>query len=147
MSMNQTSNHEQSWNDDQDRHFRTDHLKKNLGARSARGGVVTVTAQVLKFVLSTAATIVLARLLTPQDYGLIGMVVILTSFVGMFQYMGLSTATMRWAELNHQQVSTLFWFNVAMSAMIMLLAIASAPLLAWFYNEPRLIGITIGYAV
>jgi O-antigen/teichoic acid export membrane protein len=141
------SNQQQSVSDDCDRHFRTDHLQADLGARSARGGMVTLIAQVLKFVLNTAATIMLARLLTPQDYGLIGMVVIITNFVGMFQYLGLSTATMRWSELNHRQVSTLFWVNVGMGAAIMLGTAASAPLVAWFYKEPRLIGITFGYAV
>jgi len=122
-------------------------LQADLGGRSARGGVVTLSAQVFKFVFSTAATIVLARLLTPQDYGLIGMVVIITNFVGMFQYLGLSTATVRWSELNHEQVSTLFWINLGLSTAIALLTFASAPLAAWFYKEPRLIWITAGYAV
>jgi O-antigen/teichoic acid export membrane protein len=140
-------NQQQSVSDQRNDHFRTDHLQADLGARSARGGAVTLAAQVLKFVISTAATIALARLLTPQDYGLIGMVVILTNFVSMFQYLGLSTATMRWSELNHQQVSTLFWVNVGMSAAIMLATATSAPLVAWFYKEPRLVGITLGYAV
>jgi len=67
-----------------------------------------MAAQVIKFMIATAAAIVLARLLTPQDFGLIGMVVIVTNFIGMFQYLGLSSATVRWPELNHQQVSTLF---------------------------------------
>jgi len=132
---------------DQNRHFRTDHLQADLGGRSARGGMVTLSAQVFKFVFSTAATIVLARLLTPQDYGLIGMVVIITNFVGMFQYLGLSTATVRWSELNHEQVSTLFWINLGLSTAIALLTCASAPFAAWFYHEPRLIWITAGYAV
>src|SRR5229473_3453829 len=131
----------------QNRHFRTDHLRADLGGRSARGGAVALSAQVFKFVFSTAATIVLARLLTPQDYGLIGMVVIITNFVGMFQYLGLSTATVRWSELNHEQVSTLFWINLGLSTAIALLTFASAPLAAWFYHEPRLIWITVGYAV
>jgi PST family polysaccharide transporter len=132
---------------DQNRHFRTDHLQADLGGRSARGGALTLSAQVFKFVFSTAATIVLARLLTPQDYGLIGMVVIITNFVGMFQYLGLSTATIRWSELNHEQVSTLFWINLGLSTAIALLTFASAPLAAWFYKEPRLVWITAGYAV
>jgi PST family polysaccharide transporter len=141
------SNRDQLSFDDQNRHFRTDHLQADLGSRSARGGVVTLSAQVFKFVFSTVATIVLARLLTPEDYGLIGMVAILINFVGMFQYMGLSTATVKWSELNHQQVSTLFWINMGLSTAIMLITIASGPLLAWFYNEPRLIGITAGYGI
>jgi len=62
--------------------------------------------------------VILARLLTPQDYGLIGMVAIVINFVSMFQYMGLSTATVQWPELKHQQVSTLFWINVGLSIAI-----------------------------
>ena len=130
--------------DARNRHFRTDHLETDLGGRSARAGAVTVAAQALKFMIATVATIVLARLLTPSDYGLIGMVAIVINFVGMFPFMGLSTATMRWSELNHRQVSTLFWINVGLSAAIMLVALGCAPLLAWFYHEPRLIGIMAG---
>ncbi|PYS85770.1 MAG: hypothetical protein DMF70_03680 [Acidobacteria bacterium] len=141
------SNQQQFVSRDENRHFRTDHLKADLGRRSARGGAIALSAQVLKFVISTAATIVLARMLTPQDYGLIGMVVIITNFVGMFQYLGLSTATVKWAELSHPQVSTLFWINAGLSAAIMVVTVACGPLLAWFYKEPRLIGITAGYAV
>lgn len=131
---------------DENRHFRTDHLNVDLGARSARGGAVTIASQGLKFITSMAATIILARLLTPQDYGLIGMVAIVINFVSLFQYLGLSTATVKWAQLNHQQVSTLFWLNMAFSTVIMLVTVASAPLVAWFYGDPRLIWITLGYA-
>src|SRR5947209_3465890 len=147
MSSETTSPAHQFVNDDRDRHFRTDHLKADLGARSARGGAVTLSAQVCKFVLSTVSAIVLARLLTPQDYGLIGMVAIIVGFLGMFQYMGLSTATVKWSELTHDQVTSLFWMNIALSAAIALLTVAAAPLAAWFYKEPRLIGITIGYGI
>src|SRR5437868_977686 len=136
-----------SADDDRDHHFRTDHLEADLGKRSARGGVVTLAAQVCKFGLSMSSAVVLARLLTPQDYGLIGMVAIMVGFLGMFQYLGLSTATVKWAELNHEQVSTLFWMNIGLSGAIMLLTIGAAPLAAWFFREPRLLGITIGYAV
>ena len=132
--------------DKRDLHFRTDHLAKNLAEHSARAGALTLGAQLLKFAIATGGAIVLARLLTPQDYGLIGMVVIVVNFVGMFPFLGLSTATMRWSELNHRQVSTLFWINLGMSAVVMLLTLLSAPLLAWFYHEPRLVAITAGYA-
>jgi PST family polysaccharide transporter len=133
--------------DDRDHHFRTDHLKAELGKRSARGGAITLAAQICKFALSMSSAIVLARLLTPQDYGLIGMVAILVGFLGMFQYLGLSTATIQWSDLNHQQVSALFWMNIGLSTAIMLVTIAAAPFAAWFYKEPRLVGITMGYSV
>jgi O-antigen/teichoic acid export membrane protein len=147
MSETPRANQHRSGADDPDRHFRTDHLKDGLGRRSARAGVVTIASQIFKFVISTASAIVLARLLTPQDFGLIAMVAILVNFVGMFQYMGLSTATIQWAELNHRQVSTLFWINVALSTIIMIGMIALSPAVAWFYQESRLIWITIGYSL
>jgi O-antigen/teichoic acid export membrane protein len=132
---------------DEDQHFRTDHLQDDLARRSARGGAITFAAQVIRFVIRTASIIALARLLTPSDYGLIAMVVVLVDFVSMFQYLGLATATVRWATLNHRQVSTLFWVNLALSATVMLATIAAAPGLAWFYQEPRLVAITACYAV
>jgi len=54
--------------------FGTEHLKSDLKGRSVRGGAVTIASQAIKFLLQMSSTIVLARLLTPQDYGLIAMV-------------------------------------------------------------------------
>jgi O-antigen/teichoic acid export membrane protein len=143
----ESSNQPQFACEDNNRHFRTDHLKNDLGGRSTRGGAVTLAAQGVRFGIRMASTIALARLLTPRDYGLIAMVAILVDFVSMFQHMGLSTATVSWSEINHRQVSTLFWVNTVLSAAIMIAVVSFAPLLAWFYHEPRLIGITACYAV
>ncbi|MDT5271968.1 MAG: hypothetical protein QOH49_4154 [Acidobacteriota bacterium] len=131
---------------DPDRHFRTDHLKADLKGRAARGGALTVGSQGVKFFFSMAATVVLARLLTPADYGLIGMVAVLTGFVSLFKDVGLSQATVQREEVTAAQVSTLFWVNVAVSALVMLLTAVLAPGVAWFYGEPRLALITVGYA-
>ena len=91
----------------------------------------------LKFFVSIVATAILARLLTPQDYGLIGMVAVATQFVAMFKDMGLSLATIQKSEINYDQISTLFWVNVAISVFIMLLMMLAAPGVAWFFGEPR----------
>ena len=93
-----------------------------------------------------ASTVVLARLLTPQDFGLIAMVTAVTGFVVMFKDMGLSMATVQRAEVNHAQISTLFWVNVVLSIGVMLVIAALAPAIAWFYNEPRLTWITLALA-
>jgi len=84
---------------------------------------------------------VLARLLSPSDYGLMGMVVILTGFVGLFRDLGLSTATIQRADINHRQVTTLFWLNATLGFATALLTCLAAPAIAWFYHEPRLIAI------
>ena len=105
-----------------------------------------MTAQVIKFLLQTGSTVVLARLLTPQDYGLIAMVTAITGFVALFKDMGLSMATIQKAEINHSQVSTLFWINVAVSLVLALILAVVAPVISWFYGEPRLTWITLALA-
>lgn len=131
----------------QDQHFRTDHLNATIGGRTARGGLVTMVAHGLKFAVSIVATAVLARLLTPQDYGLIGMVAVATQFVAMFKDLGLSLATIQKAEISYDQISTLFWVNVSISAGIMVLMMIAAPGVSWFFAEPRLTAITIVTAI
>lgn len=132
---------------DHDRHFRTDHLKVDLGGRAARGLVVTVASQGIKFSLGMIGTVVLARLLTPEDYGLIAMVAVVTGFISMFKDLGLSAATIQKEEISGDQVSTLFWVNIALSVFVTIVTAAIAPAVAFFYGESRLTLITIGFSV
>lgn len=133
--------------DKNSQYFRTDHLKSDLKGRSVRGGAITIAAQALKFGFNIASNVVLARLLTPQDYGLVGMVTAVTGLVAIFKDLGLSMATVQKEEINHEQVSTLFWVNIALSVVTTLVTVAIAPVIAWFYNEPQLLWITLGLAL
>jgi O-antigen/teichoic acid export membrane protein len=135
-----------SSSDQKEHYFRTAHLKEDLKGRSIRGGVITMFAQAFKFVLNLASNVVLARLLTPQDYGLVGMVTAVTGFVAIFRDLGLSMATVQKEEINHEQVSTLFWVNIAVSIVTAIITVAIAPVIAQFYSEPRLTWITIALA-
>lgn len=128
---------------DPDRYFRTDHLEADLKGRSIRSGIATMGSQVCLFVLNMGSLVILARMLSPEDFGLIAMVATVTGFLELFKDLGLSTATIQRAEITHQQVSTLFWVNVVVSAGIMVLTAVLAPAIAWFYGEPRLVGITL----
>lgn len=126
-----------------ERHFRTDHLSADLKVRSLRGGVITVGAQLIKLGIQIGSTAVLARLLTPSDFGLVAMVSAVTGFVGLFRDMGLSMATVQRAQITHDQISVLFWINVAASGLLAVLCAACAPIIAWVYDEPRLVWIAI----
>lgn len=128
-------------------YFNTAHLKTNLKQRSVRGGAVTIVAQASKFILKFGSTAILARLLTPEDYGLIGMATVVVGFVEYFKDLGLSTATIQRSEINHQQVSTLFWINLGVSLLVALIVALLAPAIALFYHEPRLQPITLGLAI
>src|SRR6516162_11174282 len=109
----------------------------DLKGRSVRGGFATLSAQGLKFVIQTATTMVLARLLSPQDFGVQGMVLALTGFLMLFQDAGLGMATVQRLEVTHEQTSTLFWINVLFGTILAAFCVASAPLLVAFYHEPR----------
>jgi PST family polysaccharide transporter len=105
--------------------------------------MITMLSHGVTFSLRIGSTIVLARLLTPKDYGLIAMVTSITNFVMMLKDMGLSTATIQKAEINHSQVSTLFWLNVAVGFGLFVITVGLAPIIAWFYGDQRLIWITL----
>lgn len=130
-----------------DKYFNTDHIKGDLKSRSVRGGSITVIHQMGKLFLQIGSTIVLARMLTPEDYGLVGMVKATTGLIDLFRNLGLNTATIQKEEINHTQVSTLFWINLGVSLFVTALTIALAPMIAWFYNEPRLVPITLVLAI
>lgn len=128
-------------------HFRTDYLLENLEHRALSGGFMTFGAQAAKFLLNFAAAAVLARLLYPKDFGLVGMVLGVTSLVGIFNELGLSTATVQRENITQEQVSNLFWINVAVSGMVSAVCCGLAPLLAWFYRDPRVTRITLALSL
>ena len=130
----------------QNNFFDTENLKADLKGRSVRSGVITIAAQGTKLFLQITSTAVLARLLTPKDFGLIAMVTAVTGFVMMFKDMGLSMATVQRSDINHNQISTLFWINVVLSLGVMLITVVLAPAITWFYSEPRLTWITLALA-
>jgi len=116
----------------------TGHLRADLKGRSVRGGLLTISSQGTQFVIQSIATVVLARLLTPADFGIVAMVTAVTGLGVAFADLGLSEATIQRKDVSHDQVSTLFWTNVAIGLSFMCVTIALAPVLAWFYKEPGL---------
>ena len=89
----------------------------------------------------------MARLLAPKDFGLYAMVTTVTGFLRIFQDAGLSMATVQRQEITHAQVSNLFWVNVGLGSVTTLFVAALAPVVAWFFREPRLVGITLVLSV
>jgi O-antigen/teichoic acid export membrane protein len=126
-----------------EQHFAIDHLLTNLRQRTISSGLITAAAQGAQFFLNLGYVMVLARLLVPQEFGLVAMVTTVTGFLRIFQDAGLSMATVQRQEITHAQVSNLFWVNVAVGGVAALLVAASAPAIAWFYREPKLVSITL----
>ncbi|MFX1590784.1 MAG: oligosaccharide flippase family protein, partial [Promethearchaeota archaeon] len=92
-------------------------------------------------------TIVLARLLTPADFGLVAMVTVFSLLLRNFGMRGFTEAIIQSEVINHKKISTLFWIHVVISFSLALIFISLSPLIAWFYKEPRLVSITIVIAL
>ncbi len=109
---------------------------------SLHAGAITLTAQAIRLCLQILSNAVLARLLTPEDYGLIAMVTAVIGLIGLLKDCGLSTATIQVREISHAQLSTLFWINSLFGLAVAILCLGVAPVLASFYAEPRLTAVT-----
>jgi len=116
-----------------------------LRHRSLRGGVLTMGSQFVKFVLQIVSTAVLARLLTPSDYGLFTMVAALVGFANLLKDLGLSTATVQKETISQAEVSALFWINVLAGVVVTLVLALCAPLVVAYYGRPELLWLTRAY--
>lgn len=110
---------------------------------SVRGGAVTAISQGVKFLMRLVAQITIARLLLPSDYGLVAMIAPLLSLIMLLADLGLGQAVIQQASITRPQLSALFWLNSMVNVGIAVTAAACAPLMAWIYHEPRLVGITL----
>ena len=127
-------------------YFSTDHLKSNLKSHSIKAGGLTLFSRGTSLFIQLLSTVVLARLLTPEDHGLVAMVLSVVGFFLVFRDLGLTDATVQEPEITHEQISTLFWINVVFGVLTALLVIAIAPVISWFFKEPALKGITMLYS-
>jgi PST family polysaccharide transporter len=111
----------------------------SLAVRTMRGIFWSGSAQLLRQLLQVGITALLARLLAPADFGLIGMVVVVTGFVALFGELGFGPALVQKRELTAAHLSTALTVTVVNGLVLMLLVVAAAPLVASFYDEARLV--------
>jgi O-antigen/teichoic acid export membrane protein len=114
---------------------------KDLKEKTIRGGLARLCAQGVNFFLRLGSLMILARLLGPKEFGLVGMVTAFTDVLTLFRDFGLSSAAIQLKTITNEQISTLFWINIFVGILLELLAVAGAPVIAAFYHEPRLFGI------
>jgi PST family polysaccharide transporter len=115
----------------------------DLKAKTLRGGLAKLVAQFGGFALRVGSLVVLARLLDPHDFGLVGMVTVVTGVFSLFRDAGLGMVTVQSPTITREQISTLFWINLFVGFILAVLTVACAPIIASFYGEPRLFLITV----
>ncbi|QEL22967.1 lipopolysaccharide biosynthesis protein [Bosea sp. F3-2] len=118
-----------------------------LKQRTIRGGLAKLVGQGITFALRLLYIVVMARLLSPSEFGLVAMVTVVTGIYDLFRDGGLSAAAIQQATITEEQKSTLFWVNMLIGAILTLLCLLTAPILIRFYQEPRLFGVTAAISV
>jgi len=116
---------------------------KDLKERAIRGGLAKAVSQAATFIVRIGSLTILARLLEPRDFGLVGMVTAVTGILNLLRDFGLSTAAVQRDSVTNQEMSNLFWINISVGFCLSLLAAGIAPFLASFYHEPRLVAVGV----
>lgn len=128
-------------------YFADNRSDDNLSRRSLHSGAILMVARLFNVVLQIGSTFVLARLISPHDYGLVAMVASIVGFAPMLIELGTTDAAVQKQRITPAEVSSLFWFNVSLGLALAILVAACSPLIVWFYREPELQKIAIASSI
>lgn len=115
----------------------------SLKTQAIRSSIVSFVSRILTTLMQMIGVIVLARLLTPDDFGLFAMASVFISIFFVFQDVGLTDATIQASTLNQNIVSSLFWINFGIGLAITALLCLISPLAVNFFRKPELSSILI----
>lgn len=111
--------------------------------KTINGITWSVVSRLGRLALTFVIGVILARLLSPHEFGLIAMITVITSFAAIFAELGFSAALIQKQDIQQEHLSSIFWLNLGAGLLLTLIFMAGAPLLAEFYQEPMLTPLTI----
>lgn len=127
--------------------FDTSYLDGGIARRTMGGAAIALGSSALMFMLQVAQLAVLSRLLTPEDFGLVGMAMVVTMFIQLFSDVGLPMATVQRDKINQPFVTAVFYIDLLVSIGLMAVCMAIAPVAASVFGDPRVAGLMIFIAV
>jgi polysaccharide transporter, PST family len=113
------------------------------GRQSLHSGAFSLAARAINAAIQVGSVLFLARLLSPEDYGLVAMVLAVTGFAPVLVDLGTRDAVVQRERISEGEISSLFWLTIAIGTAFTLLVAASGPVLARLYDEPRLTSIAL----
>jgi O-antigen/teichoic acid export membrane protein len=119
----------------------------DLRLRAIWGAGITAVTQSSRIALQVIATVVLARLLKPADFGLLAMVTTFSLLFMNFGMNGFTEAVVQRESIDHALASNLFWITLAIALCLAIGFAACGPLLASFYGDQRVTGIAVATAL
>ncbi len=122
-------------------------MGKGLRRTAVRGAGAAMAGSAGSFALQIGSVVVLARLLTPSDFGIVTMVTTFSLLLRSFGLNGFTEFIMQSEELTDSLTSNLFWINVGIGTILTLVFASSGPLLALFYHNSDVIQVTRGLSL
>lgn len=115
----------------------------DLGRSAARGASIALATQGTKFTLQLLSLVVLSRLLSPSDFGLVAMVTAIIGVAEILRDFGLSSAAVQAKDVSDDERTNLFWANVGIGAACTLVLLLATPVIVRLYDQRALAGIVI----
>ena len=112
--------------------------KKEIGKKAKQGVIWTGTFSLIMFFVRFGTTIVVARLLFPEDFGLMGIAAIVIQFANRLTSFGFNAALIQRKELKPEHLDTTFWTNILLVSSVMVIVFFGADHIASFFNNSRL---------
>lgn len=113
-------------------------MSESLSKKTFKSSIWSIIDVLLRQGLSFIISIILARLLSPSDYGTIGLLMIFISFAQIFVDSGFASGLIRKVDRTENDLSTAFFFNIGVGIIVYLILFAIAPLAADFFNNQDL---------
>jgi O-antigen/teichoic acid export membrane protein len=122
-------------------------MKSPLGRVAVRGVFWTGLGQLLRQLVQVAGSIVLARLLVPEDFGLLGMALFFVGIGQLFADFGVGSAIVQSRSDDRVVLSSCFWLNVGVAGTLAVVLLAASPLIAAFYKRADLVPLIAALSV
>ena len=120
---------------------------RDLAKKTKEGAIWTVLFDAVEFVIQTGSSIILARILFPEDYGLMGLASISIQLARRFTNFGFNLVLVQRKTLEKEHLDTVFWTNLGLMVLTTALLVVASPFLSDFFNEPRLTAILIAVSI
>ena len=118
-----------------------------LRTKAASGARWTSAATALAGGIQFVQTAIVARFLTPEDFGLVAMIGVALGLARAVAEAGIAEGLITYPNATHDQKSSMYWFNLMLAILVGLILWASTPLVVTFYQEPQLKSLLVWAAV
>ncbi len=122
-------------------------MQPSIERTAAKGGIWLAGFRSLAQFFSWAATIIVARILAPGDYGLMGLATILTGYMVLFSELGLGASIVQREKVEAEELSSLFWFLICWGFILSVICFVLAYPTQLIFNEPRILKVTRAVSV